>query len=533
MILSKIYLQSPSPSTLNGWKFKLLFNIITAPNFWQKLIEQTNLVSTSMLIACLIGIPLGILMTRFRIIKMPLMRLSAVLWTIPSLALLAFLIPFLGIGFKPAIVALSVYALLPILRATVTGLESVPKATLEAASGLGLSRWQRMRLVEIPLAMPGIMSGIRTAMAMSVGVATLAAFIGAGGLGDFINRGLAMNNTALILQGAIPAALMALLLDFALQQVEMTVDARQARPNFFVLALAFLILMTLPISFFSGKATAASNETITVSTKNFTEQYILGEMISQLIEHHTTLRVNRKFNLGSTAILQKALHANEVDLYPEYTGTAYLNVLHRPYHKNNDAHIYNIVKREYARKYHLTWLTPLGFSNSQGLTVRQDFANRYHIKTISDLVRIAPRLTIGSSPDLLSRPDGLPGLKKVYHLKFHAVKSMDPGLMYQAIRKNKVDVIMAFTTDGRISAYHLKVLRDDKHVFPPYDCAIVIRQKTLKQYPQLKHVLQLLSRQISTKTMRRLNYQVDVEHKEPFNVAHTFLIKHKLLKRDS
>jgi len=497
--------------------------------------QQLYLVAASTVIGLLLAMPLGIFVQRMPRAKHILLSMASLFWTIPSLALLAFLIPFFGIGTTPAIIALTVYCFLPILRNTITGLDSVPTSAIEAAQGLGFTRWQQLWIVEIPLAMPVIIAGIRTAVTISVGIATLAAFIGAGGLGDFINRGLAMNNNSLILLGAIPAALMALVLDFIIGRVENLLVTRRYRQvktkrRLKVSAVIFTVLLVLVFVWrFERYETHLRENTVVVASKNFTEQFILADIIIELLRAKTHLHVVSQLDLGTTAICQEAMKNGDIDIYPEYTGTAYLTVLHRQYQRMEPDVLYHEVKQAYQQHYHITWLKPFGFENTQALAMRSQEAKRLHIASISQLVGKATMLTMGAPPEFVVRPDAMPGLKKAYRLHFHTIRAMDPGLMYKAIHEKHVDVIMAFSTDGRILAYHLTTLKDDKHFFPPYFAAALVRDSVLQAHPHVKTVLNELAGTINFAIMQRLNYQVDLAHQTPAQVAHNFLLKAGLL----
>jgi osmoprotectant transport system permease protein len=443
------------------------------------------------------------------------------------LALLGFLLPIFGIGAKPAICALILYALLPIIRNTIVGLDNVPESSVEAARALGFTDLQRLHLVELPLAMPVIMAGIRTAAVISVGIATIAAFIGAGGLGDFIFAGLSLNNSALILLGAVPAAIMALMVDFVIGRGERYLLSRRKRKRSYKKYLiGFCILMLLFFGFFTA---IPKQDTIVIASKNFTEQFILGEMMAQMVEAKTNLKVIRKFNLGTTAICQQAMLKGDIDIYPEYTGTAYLLVLKKSYHHINAEQLYNMVKKDYQTKYYIIWLQPFGFNNTQTVAVSKQFAKKWQLKTIEDLAHIKIPLIIGAPPEFLKRPDGFVGLQKRYDLNFAEIRSLDPDLMYQAIWQKQVNVIPAFSTDGWILAYHLRVLQDNKHLYPSYYAAPLIRAATLKQHPEIAKALQPLAGVINNKIMQKLNYEVNVEKQSPARVAHRFLIKLGLL----
>lgn len=484
-----------------------------------KIWQQLYLVVIATSSAIVIGVTLGIIVSRVPKLKTIVLGIANVLQTIPSLALLGFLLPVFGIGVKPAIIALTLYALLPIVRNTVIGLANVPASSLEAARALGFTNMQRLRLVELPLAASMIMGGIRTATVISVGIATIAAFIGAGGLGDFIFEGLALNNSRLILLGAVPAAAMALILDYIMGRMEKSFNKK------WLIGLAVLIVGVGLVVVYPQKKT----NTVVIATKNFTEQYILGEMMAQLIDAKTHLKVIRKFNLGTTAMCQQALLRGDIDMYPEYTGTAYLVVLKQPYKNMNSQQLYTLVKRQYQKRYQLTWLAPFGFNNTQAVAVRSNFATKYQLTNISDLKRIEHKITFAAPPEFMKRPDGFRGLKQFYQLQFAAIKSLAPDLMYQAIHNKSVNAIMAFATDGRIRAYKLVTLDDDKHLYPAYYAAPVIRASVLKAHPEIKAALQPLAGLINNATMQQLNYQVNVEKLTPAIVAHRFLVKKRLL----
>lgn len=492
-----------------------------------KVLEQIYLVSLSVTIAILIGIPLGILASKYRGLRTWTLGFTSLLQTIPSLALLAFLLPLFGIGTKPAIIALAIYSLLPIVQNTVIGIESVPAATIEAARSLGFTSWQRLRIVEMPLALPIIVGGIRIATVTCVAIATLAAFIGAGGLGDFINRGLALNNTRFLLLGAIPAALLAVLLDFFIGKVQKNIahTAWQKKKPIISLGIIIILVSVSIIAAFSTYFLTANDKgTIRIATKNFTEQFILGEILAQLIEAKTSLKVERKFNLGTTDICQQALVNQQIDMYPEYTGTAFLTVLNKPYKQTDSKKIYQEVKTDYLNKYNLLWLPPFGFNNTQALAVRRDYAEQHRIKSISDLVPFSEQLTVGAPAEFIQRADALPGLIRSYHVQFKNIKQFQPSLLYPAIENHYVDVIMAFSTDGQLTKYPVRLLQDDKHVFPPYDAAIVVRVEILQKHPELTTILESLGNKINEQKMQKMNYEVEIKKRSPAEVALEFLI---------
>lgn len=355
-------------------------------------LQHIGLTFISLFIAVLIGLPLGILITRQKKLSGPVLGVAGVLQTIPSIALLGFMIPVLGIGAKPAIVALLLYALLPIIRNTFTGITGVDPAVKEAALAMGMSKRQVLFKAELPLAMPVIFAGIRTATVITVGVATLASYIAAGGLGEFIFGGISLNNTNMILAGAIPAALLAILFDFLLSRLQ-RLNIRKLKT-----ATATLPLLLILLSSF--------------------------------------------------------------------------------------------------------YFIPSAYGG---------------------------KLTAGFTPEFMGRQDGNLGLQNKYKLKIHTIVISD-AVMYKAAYENQLDVISGYSTDGRLEAYHLVVLKDDKGIFPPYYAAPVVRQDALIKFPQLESTLNLLSGKINDSIMTALNYRTDYLHQSPERVAKDFLTKNGLWK---
>jgi osmoprotectant transport system substrate-binding protein/osmoprotectant transport system permease protein len=519
------------------------------PELWLRTGEHLMLTGVSTAAAILAGIPLGILAVRIRWLRGPLTGAVGILQTVPSLAMLAILLALLKmIGAVPAIIALTLYALLPIFRNTLTGLEGVPPDVVEAARGIGMTRGQRLWLVEIPLAMPVIVAGVRTAAVVGVGIATLSAFIGAGGLGQFINRGLALSNTRLILLGAVPAAVLALIVDGTIASFQWGLGRRRfqgtglkgamsrcLRP--LALAMPAGLVLVGCLAYFSSSAgssnpawgtSATDDRTIRIGTKNFTEQLILGELMAQLIETHTDLYVVRRFDLGGTMICHGALKSGGIDLYAEYTGTALTAILKRPVIADPNLAL-ETVDRAYRRRFSAQWLQPFGFNDTFAITVRKADAASAHLRSISDLAAISGTLRAGFTAEFSQRPDGYPGLRRAYGLRFREVRDLDPSILYQAIANGEVDVICGFATDGRIAAFGLQPLRDDRGFFPPYQAAPVIRCAVLAAHPELRRVLGLLAGRLDDATMQKLNFQVDEKKRTPREVARQFLAARGLL----
>lgn len=283
----------------------------------------------------------------------------------------------------------------------------------------------------------------------------------------------------------------------------------------------FLLFLLLPAGCKSGGET--EERTVAVGSKHFTEQEILGEIMAQMIERNTDIRVERRFNLGGTMVCFNALKAGDIDLYAEYTGTGLVNILGMKAIKDAEQ-TYEIVKKKFRSKFGLVWLPHFGFNNTYTLTMRKKQAAALGIRKISDLGRYADRLQPGFDAEFRERPDGYPGLRRQYGFVFKKEpRQMDPGLMYKALAERAVDVIDGFATDGRIPAYHLVVLEDDRGFFPPYYAAPLVRGRTLAKYPELRAVLGRLAGLIDNKTMQRMNFAVDKEERRPADVAREFL----------
>lgn len=471
--------------------------------------EHLLLVAASIAIAVAIGFPLGILLTRRPGLSRPILTFANVVQTIPSLALFGFLIPipFIGgIGPRTAIVALILYSLLPIIRNTFTGINGIDPAIREAGRGMGMTDGQLLWKVEIPLALGVIFAGIRVATVICVGIGTIAAAIGAGGLGMFILRGVSMVDSRLILAGAIPAAALALCADFGLGAIEKKFSK--------LLSLACI---------FVALSSCSSGDRIVVGSKNFTEQMILGEMLAQQIERKTDLKVDRRLYLGGTLICHEALINGQIDTYVEYTGTGLTAVLKEP-PSSDAARVYDAVKTAYKSRFLVEWTEPLGFNNTFAIIVRKSDADQMNIKTISGSAPFTRNWTAGFGYEFIERQDGYPGLSKTYNLQFpKPPRVMDLGLTYKALAERQIDFIAGNSTDGLISKLGLVVLEDDKHYFPPYDAVPLVRQQTIEKHPEVREALRALGGKISEEEMRQMNYALDGEHRDVKQVVREFL----------
>jgi osmoprotectant transport system permease protein len=475
--------------------------------------QHLVLVLVSTAAAVLVGLPLGIALTRSPRLAKPVLAAAGLVQTIPSLALFGFLIPVPligGIGARTALVALVAYAVLPILRNTYVGLRQVDAAIVEAATGLGMTEGQRLRRVELPLALPVILAGVRIAVVASVGTATIAAAVGAGGLGAYVYRGIATVDTRLILAGAVPAATLALLADATLGALEKS--RRPARAAVWLLAAAAVTGGLAFASSLRGEAKA-----VVVGSKNFTEQVLLGEILAAHLES-SGFAVDRRLNLGGTSLCHSAVQSGQLDLYVEYTGTALTDVLKRP-PSSEPAAVLATVRAGYG-PLGLTLGEPLGFNNTFALVMRRADAKAQGISRISDLARHAATIRIGLFGEFLERKDGMTGLQSSYGFRFGLPpREMDMGLLYKSLSEGQVDLVVGSATDGLIAVLDLVVLEDDRHYFPPYEAVPVVNTAALQAHPGLAEALRLLAGRIDAATMRRLNYEVDGRHRVPAEVA--------------
>lgn len=489
--------------------------------------EHLLLVLVATTAAAIVGIPTGVLLTRRPRLSKGVLAAASILQTIPSLALFGFLIPLLGsygIGRAPAIIALFLYSLLPIIRNTFTGINGVDPAVREAARGMGMTDWQMLTQVELPLALGVIIAGVRVATVIAVGTATIAAAIGAGGLGMYIFRGLRTLDRTLLLAGAVPAAIMALGADFTLGWIEKRLapgtKRRSNKTKWLALAASGAAACVIAFFYFTGGA--SSSERIVVASKDFTESRILAELVAQAIESKTGLPVERRFELSGD-VLHSAMLSGQIDSYVEYTGTAFTAILkHRPI--TDPRAVYDQVKQDYESQFNLEWLDPLGFNNTFAILVRGDDAQRLNLKTVSDAARFAHEWRAGFGQDFMSRADGYPGFAQAYGLKFSAPPlEMDLSLTYQALANHQVDLIAGNSTDGLIDKLGLFQLEDDRRYFPPYEAAPVFRKATLERHPQIVDAMKALAGKLTDAEMRRLNYAVDAEKRDVKEVVREFL----------
>lgn len=489
----------------------------------QAFMEHLQISFIALLIAILIGIPIGIYITRHRKLAEGVMGVTAVFQTIPSLALLGLLIPLVGIGRIPAIIALVVYALLPILRNTYTGIKEVDPSLLEAARAMGMNSRKRLLKVELPLALPVMMAGIRTAMVLIVGTATLAALIGAGGLGDIILLGIDRNDHNLIILGAIPAALLAILFDGVLRMIE-RLSFRNIVKVGSVAILAAILLIVLP------QLRNAKEDNLVIAGKLGSEPEILINMYKLLIEEETNIHVELKPGFGKTSMVFNALKSGDIDLYPEFTGTAISTFLKEEAKSTDADQVYEQARTGMFHEFKMVMLQPMKYNNTYALAVPKEYADQHKIRTISDLKRVEDQVKVGFTLEFSDREDGYKGIMKKYGLQFSNMKTMEPKLRYTALQQGDIQLVDAYSTDSELAQYHMNILQDDKQLFPPYQGAPLLKKKTLEKYPELKKILNQLAGKITENEMQEMNYMVNVKGMSASDVAEQYLRKQGILK---
>ncbi|HEY8516767.1 MAG TPA: ABC transporter permease/substrate-binding protein [Candidatus Binatia bacterium] len=485
------------------------------------LTSHLQLTLAALALAIAASLPLGVLATRVPRLEKPLLGMAAVVQTIPALALLAVMVPLLAalnlrsIGFLPALIGLTLYGVLPILRNTVTGILGVDPALKEAARGVGMTAMQQLRLVELPLALPVIVAGVRTATVWTVGMATLSTPVGAPSLGNYIFGGLQTRNFAAVLVGSVAAAALALVLDALVYGVELGIRRRRRALVAGCAGVLALLAAWATAPLVSQAARPA--RPIVIGAKTFTEQYVLAELLAEWIRRETGRDVVIRASLGST-VAYDALASDDVDLYVDYSGTLWATILRREGVPESREAAIREIARFLRERDGVELVCELGFENAYALAVREADGERLGIRTIGDLARHAPEMTIGSDYEFFSRPEWR-ALQETYGLRFAERRSMDPSLMYQAAAVGEVDVISAFSTDGRIAALDLRVLVDDRGAIPPYDAVVLASARLAREHPEVIAALRALAGTIDAARMRRANLEVDERGRGPREVG--------------
>ncbi|ARQ00190.1 ABC transporter permease/substrate-binding protein [Pseudorhodoplanes sinuspersici] len=494
---------------------------------WSRLpdyLSQHVLVSlTALAIGLAISLPLALFSVRRPYLRDVVLGIASIVQTIPGLALLALFYPlllgtasltarFLGfdfsaLGFLPSVLALALYSMLPVLRNTITGIEGVDPDLRWAAQGVGMTERQSLFMVELPLAIPVIMAGIRTAAVWVIGTATLSTPIGQTSLGNYIFSGLQTQNWISVLFGCVAAALLAMAVDQLLALMERGAASRRRSP-----VIAGFIGLFLIVSLALAPAWGARKADYVIGAKTFSEQYILAALMAQSLEAQG-LTARRREGLGSNIIFA-ALVANDIDAYVEYTGTIWATMMKRSDIKSR-AETLAEVTQWLEREHGVRLAGALGFENAYALAMKRSEAERLGIRTIADLARVAPNMSIAGDYEFFGRAEWA-AIRDGYGLHFREERSMQAEFMYPAVG-NEVDVIAAYTSDGRIAQFDLVVLDDPKHVIPPYDAVLLLSPKRAKD-TALINALKPLNGAIDVALMREANLRAN-QGESPDNVA--------------
>jgi osmoprotectant transport system permease protein len=491
----------------------------------------------ALLLGGAVSLPLGVVLTRRPrlerwVVGAAIVGAASVVQTVPSLALLAVMVPLLsalgaltaalfgvgiaGIGFLPAVAALTLYSTLPLLGNTIAGIRGVNRSLLEAADGVGMTPTQRFWRVELPQALPVIIAGIRTATVWVVGMATLATPVGATSLGNFIFTGLQTRNLAAVLVGCTGAAVLALGLDALIRGIERGVRERRRAMLATCSTIALALYAGVGLSI-GARLFGSAPEPVTIGAKPFTEQYILAAIVREKLERNgVPARVLQ--SLGSTVAFD-ALRLGQIDLYVDYSGTLWATVLERLGPAGDRNSLLEQVKRRLETEHGIRVVAVLGFENTYALAMRRADAAERGIHSISDLAPHARELRVAGDYELFGRPEWR-AIEATYGLQFAERRSMDPSLMYEALQRGQVDVIGAYSTDGRIAALDLVVLRDDRGAIPPYDAILLAGPKL---DAKLDAILTPLEGALSAETMTRLNADVDQRGRSADETARGFV----------
>lgn len=516
----------------------ILYMITNKDEVLSLFLKHIELTVIALFVAILIGVPLGILISYIKPTSKPVLAFANLVQAIPSMALLGLTIPILGIGIKPAIFLVVIYSLLPIIKNTYAGLMNISPQTLEAAEGIGLTKWQILFKVRIPMALPIIMTGVRVSAVSAVGLMTLAAFIGGGGLGYLVYSGIRTVDNVKILAGAIPACVLALLVDKVFSAIENLVTPislmegtdknlkvkRKKKDKWIVVISVILIIVLFITSFIQPK----EKSSITLATMDFTENKILAYMMEDMIENELGESVEVIPDLGGSSVCMSSIQTGEIDGYVEYTGTIFVNILNQAAISDVEQ-VYEESKIGMKEKYDLEVLPSLNVNNTYTLSTTKEIANKYNLKTISDLSKVSDNLTIVSTLSFLNREDGLKAVKDLYGMEFKEEIGVDGTPRYTALLNGEGEIIDAYSTDGLLKKFDLTVLEDDLGAFPPYYAVPVFRSETLEKYPELTGITEQLASVLTTEKMAELNYLVDEEGIDSETVAHTFLKESNLL----
>ncbi len=497
--------------------------------FWPQTLLFLSLTLRGLGLALLIGIPTGIALTRLARVSGPVLGFLALVQTIPSLVLLGLLIPLLGIGQQPTLFCAVVYSLFPIVMNTYIGITQVPPAIRDAARGMGMTGRQILLQVELPLAFPVLLAGVRTGAIYASAMIVIGSYIGAGGLGDYIYRGMSLGDSGLIWLGALPVLVLTLLLFWGLGGLAWL--ARKNSGLGMALGGGLIVVLSLYAVYgIADRMVLTRRADVVIGAKDFVEGQILAEVLKQTLQAHTDLSVEIVPNLGAGVIL-KSLKNGNIDVYPEYTGNLLTNKEALDMGVPADKSVITaLVRAEMKRRHGLVLLDTFGLNNTYAPCLTRATSDQYKLHAISDLKRV-PQLRVVFDLSFLTRPDGWEGMLKKYGLHFkNPPQQIGADLRYKVLAEGKADLVIGFSTDWEIQKFELVVLDDDYGYFPNYHGAPLVREDLLQRHPEVEAALKKLAGQISDDDMRSLNYEVAVNRRPEAEVVHEFLEKKGLLR---
>ena len=482
--------------------------LLILPEYFQ---GHLTLTLIALSLGIVISIPLGVWAAQSAAVKRPLLTVVSIIQTFPSIAILALVVAILGgrIGLVPAIIALVLYSMLPIVRNTVTGLETVSEDVVQAARGIGMSSRQILTKVRIPLALPVIIAGIRTAAVWTVGLATLSTLVGATSFGNYIFTGLQTRNLVAVTVGSLAAALMAVILDGIIGGIQWLVENRTEIADtrrYKQVRGVVVVSLSLAVGFSVFSLLPKGEIDFVVGGKGFTEQYIIAGLVeAELLDAGYT--VEQRLGMGTEVVFQATANST-VDVYLEYSGTIWANLMNRDDNPGKEE-ILQEVNQFIDAEYGMENLARLGFENLYALAMRRDRAAELGITTISDLLPIAGDLVAAGDLEFFGRPEWI-SLRDTYKIDFAEKLTFDPSLMYTAVAEGQVDLISAYTTDGRVAEFDLVLLEDTLNALPPYD-GILVASSEAQSDPQFVEIISALAGTIPNEVMREANRLVDVE----------------------
>lgn len=490
--------------------------------------QHLFIVTISVVLACVVAIPLAILVYKKNFHVNTVVNVVSLFQSFPALGLFAIFVPLIGIGLKTVVLALFLYALLPIFINTIQGFKSINPDYYTIINSINISKRDVLRKVEMPLVLPHIISGIRLTVIYTISTATVGALVGAGGLGDLIYLGLQQASLKITFMGIIPLLIITIIANYVLNKIQLkytTPDFKQnetskSKKTNVIKYLIFSLLVII-IGFFGY--IQINKDDITIGSKSFTEQFILSAMLEQLIESETDLKVGVK-QIGETPLLHSALLNKDIDMYVEYSSNSFQAILNQTYAGQTSEEINNYNKEQYNEKFGLDWLYLFGFENTNAI-ICTEYCTENNISSLNDLKNYTD-FTFAAPVYFYERADGFDLLADNYQINIDSSqqKSLDPNIIYSSVSSNQIDLGLAFTTDGNLKVDDYTVLQDTNNVFPKYDAGLIISNETKLKYPQLVEKISLLANSISNEEMKELNYLVDIKGEKSEDVARQFLI---------